>query len=306
MYGPDNLHLDMKTIFTLILTGLLTVSSGAFAQNEKNVDRLQIRGIVIRGIITGEDNKQPLAYASVGLLNKPTGTISDSLGHFELAIGPEDMADTLRVSTIGYLPLAQPVRELEKRGDTIAISLTRQIIQLNEVIVSNQFTHTLIVGRQSAGKLIQASIIPKGDKAPTVGGETGISIQAPHYPAILDNVNFYISANNYKYIKFRVNIYSIKNNLPDTLLFNKEILVSLNNYKTGWTQVDLTADNLVINADCAVTLQWVDYNKDMANSPQVLIPAGISLSHITYFRIASQDKWRSVKGNPSFYVTLRD
>ncbi|BAU53005.1 hypothetical protein MgSA37_01172 [Mucilaginibacter gotjawali] len=172
--------------------------------------------------------------------------------------------------------------------------------------VSNQFSHVVIVGKQSTGTMIQASIIPKGDSAPTIGAETGFKLHAPSYPAMFDNVNFYVSANNFKYIKFRLNIYSLKNNLPDTLLFNKEILVSLNNYKTGWTPIDLTTDAFVINADCAVTLQWVDYNKDMLKSPLVLIPAGISFSHINYYRMASQNKWKTVKGNLSAYVSLRD
>jgi len=266
-----------------------------------------MRGIVILGVITTPDSKQPLAYASVGLLNKPTGTITDSLGRFELAVDAENITDSIRVSMVGYLPLIRPVSELANGGgDMIIISLKKIIIQLNEVVVTDQFTHTIIVGRQSAGKLIQAALIPKGDKAPTIGAETGLRVQAQHYPALFDDVNFYLSVNNFNSIKFRVNIYSLKNNLPDTLLFNRELLVSLNNYKTGWTKVDLTPENLVINADCAVTLQWVDYNKDMVNSPVVLIPAGISLSHLTYFRVASQDRWRSVKGNPSLYVTLRD
>jgi len=260
----------------------------------------------LRGVIVGGDNQKALAYASVGLLNKPVGTVADSAGNFTLAFGGGEMDDTLQVSMVGYWPVKGLVKAFAKTDGRIVISLSKKVTQLNEVTVSNQFAHTVIVGRQSNESLIQVSLIPKGDRPPMIGAESGLKIRAPHYPALLDNLNFYISGNNFKFIKFRVNMYSLNHNLPDTLLFNKEILVSLNNFKTGWTPIDLRAYDLVIHGDCAVTLQWVDYNKDITKSPELLIPTGVSFSHINYFRIASEDKWHSVKGNPSFYVTLRD
>ncbi|MGZ3751657.1 MAG: carboxypeptidase-like regulatory domain-containing protein [Mucilaginibacter sp.] len=292
----------MKSIFIFLLPIVIPIA--VFSQNGRSA--IPGKDFQLHGVVMEQDSKQLLAYASIGVLNKPAGTVSDSLGHFELAVGNEYLGDTLQVSMVGYYPIKRLVRELMKADEPLIINLTKKVIQLNEVVVSNQFQHTVIVGRQSSGSFIQASIIPKGDKSPTIGAESGLKIQAKHYPALLDNFNFYLSANNLKYIKFRANIYSLRNNLPDTLLFNKEILVSLNNYKTGWTKIDLTSYHIVINSDCAVTLQWVDYNKDMVKSPEVLIPAAVSFSHICYFRTASQDKWKTVKGNFSFYATLQD
>lgn len=290
----------MKTIYALMFVMISGIPITALSQNLTQGSIFQLHGV-----ITDVGSKQPLAYASIGVLNKPVGTVADSLGHFELTIGNEQLDDTLQVSMVGYYPVKRLIRELVKVNGTIAINLTKKMIQLNEVTVSNQFQHTVIVGRRSTGSLIQASIIAY-EKAPVIGAETGLKLHTKHYPALFDNVNFYLSANNFKYIKFRVNVYSLKNNMPDTLLSNKEILVSLNAYKTGWTQIDMSAYDIVINDDCAVTLQWVDYNKDMDKKPQVLIPAGISFSQISYFRNAAQDKWKSVKGNFSFYVTLKE
>ena len=291
----------MKVFFALIISTILAAPLVVFSQNIESGNNIRLHGI-----ITDQQTKQPLGYASIGILDKPVGTISDSLGYFELIVGKEYLDDRLQVSMIGYYPVKMPIRELIKADGPLVINLTKKVTQLHEVIITNQFKHTEIFGRQSSGVLLQASIIPKGDKAPTIGAESGLKIQAKHYPALLDNFNFYLSANNFKYIKFRLNIYSLKNNFPDSLLFNKEILVSLNNYKTGWTKIDLTSYHMVINMDCAATLQWVDYNKDMVKEPQVLIPAGVSFSHVCYFRITSQDKWKSLKGNFSFYVTLED
>ncbi len=288
----------MKPILLLLLCSILTIYKPCFSQN------ITTNNILLKATIKAKTTNQPLPYASIGVLNKPIGTIADSTGNFNLTIPNENLNDTLQISMVGYWPVKLLVKDFIKTNNIVY--LTEKVTQLKEVTVSSQYSHTEIVGRQSGGSLIQASLIPKGDGPPAVGAESGLKLQAPHYPALLDNANVYFSANNFKLIKFRLNFYSLKNNLPDTLLFNKEILVSLNNYKTGWTRIDLTTYDLVINSDCAVTLQWVDYNKDMTQSPQLLIPAGVSFSHINYFRTASQDKWRTAKGNMSFYVALRD
>ena len=291
----------MRRVFTLLLLAVIPFT--AFSQN--TTPGVSGKDMQFHGTVMERDSKQPLAYASIGVLNKPSGTVSDSFGHFDLIIGNEYLDDTLQVSMIGYYPIKRSIRDLIKENGPIMINLIKKVIELKEVFVSNQFQHTLIVGRQSSGKLFQASIIPKGEKEPIIGAESGLRIETKHYPALLDNFNFYLSRNNFKYIKFRLNIYSLKNNLPDTLLFNSEILVSLKDYKTGWTQIDLTPYHMVVNYDFAVTLQWVDYNKNMIAKPEILIPGALSFSHISYFRTASQDKWNSVKGNASYFLTLK-
>ncbi len=291
----------MKPIFIFVLFSVLTIPFMIFAQKVNPGNDIRLHGT-----ITDRDSKQPLAYATIGILNKPIGTIADSLGRFELFVDKQYPDDTLQVTLVGYYPLKRTVHELMKTNGPVTISLTKKVMQLNEVVVSNQFLHTVIVGRQSTGSFLQASIVPKGARAPIVGAESGLKVHIDRYPARLENLNFYVSRNNFKYVKFRVNMYSIKHNMPDTLLFNKEILVSLGNYKTGWTSIDLSPYHLLLKDDCAVTLQWVDYNKDMVAAPLILIPASLSLSHINYYRAAGQDKWKSIRGNVSFYLTLED
>jgi len=234
----------MKAVVAVVLCTFLSAPLTVFAQNSNHADSTHLLGVIVGG-----DNQQPLAYASVGLLNKPVGTVADSSGYFDLTVGSEYMDDTLQVTMVGYWTVKGLVKEFKKTDGRMVISLSEKVTLLNEVVVNNQFAHTVIIVRQSSGSFIQVSLIPKGSRPPTIGAESGLKIQAPHYPALLDNFNFYLSGNNFRYVKFRLNIYSLNDNLPDTLLFNKEILVSLNNFKTGWTRVDLTTDDLVIHGD---------------------------------------------------------
>jgi hypothetical protein len=293
----------MKTTFAIFFYLILIITATCFAQNV--VPGTVGKDIKLSGLVMDSTLKLPLAYASIGIVNKPMGTVSDSLGYFDLIIGNEYLDDSLQVSVVGYYPLKKPIRELLKATDGITINLTKKVTQLKEVVVSNQFQHTLIIGRQSNGSLLQASIIPKGEKKLIIGAESGVKMQSKHYPALLNNFNFYLSANNFKYIKFRLNIYALKNNLPDTLLFNNDILISLKEFKTRWNQIDLTPYHLIVNADFAATLQWVDYNKNMVEEPRILIPVAVSLSHASYFRTSAQDKWNKVKGNCSYFIEVQ-
>jgi CarboxypepD_reg-like domain len=296
---------SIKTFFSFLVCPILVVTNAFNAFSQNYALGTMVKDIQFHGVIMDQADKLPLAYVSIGVLNKPVGTVSDSLGNFNLIIGNEYLNDTLQISIVGYDPQRKSIQELTKTNDAIVINLVKKIILLKEVIVSNSFQHTEIVGRQSNGSLFQVSIIPKGERKPIVGAESGLKIQSKHYPALLNSFNWYVSGNNFRYIKFRLNIYSLKNNLPDTLLFNNEILMSLKDFKTGWNQIDLASYNMMVNSDFAITLQWVDYNRNMAEEPKILIPVSLSFSHISYFRTASQDKWNTVKANSSYFVTLK-
>ncbi|MGL6269961.1 MAG: carboxypeptidase-like regulatory domain-containing protein [Chitinophagaceae bacterium] len=56
----------------------------------------------MKGIINVKQNNEPLAYVSIGLKEKPIGTISDSDGPYSLEVHIENVTDTLLLSLIGY------------------------------------------------------------------------------------------------------------------------------------------------------------------------------------------------------------
>lgn len=289
----------MKHLLILVLL-CIAFPCLSFSQNSVTGGYIKLIGIVI-----DNDSRLPLAYANIGILNKPVGTVSDSTGRFALMADDQILNDTLVISMVGYTTVKRTIQELKHISGPIKFMLNKNTIVLNEVTVSNEFLHTQIVGRQSTGMFLQASIIPKGQKLPIIGAESGLRVQAKHYPALLKDFNFYVSGNNFKFIKFRLNFYSLKNNLPDTLLLNKEVFVDIRDYKTGWNKVDLSAFNIIVKADFALTLQWVDYNRDLKAEPQILIPTAISFSQLNYFRTTSQDKWNKIKASCSYFVSLK-
>ena len=262
--------------------------------------------ITLRGKVVDTENNLPLPYVSVGVLNKSQGTVSDSLGQFAFSITTENISDSLQFSIIGYHSFRVAVKDFINNSDK-PIKLTANVTLLREVHVtsSNSRKNTEAIGRQSSGKLIQASIHNKTSADETVGSEMGMRYKIDKNNAILKDFNFYISANNFNSIIFRINIYSVKNDLPDTLINNKQIFTTINNFKTGWIKIALEEYSLTVRNDIIITVQWVESRMDKKEKPVTIVPVEVTpFSKFCYARIASQDKWKRMGIRLSSYVTI--
>jgi len=262
-------------------------------------DSLSVKGKIIQ-----KDNSQPLSYVSIGILNQPLGTLTDTLGNFNFQISKQNLKDTLQISMVGYFSMKISVKEFIERKEK-SIKLNVKIEELPKIVVTSGKANIEIIGRLRSGKFIQVSIHNKKSVGETIGSEMGMRYKTKQTNAILKDFNFYISANNFNYIKYRLNIYSVKDDMPDTLIINKQIFMSVIDYKTGWTKVDLEDYNIKINRDFIVTVQWVESRMDKKENPVTLIPVAMTpFSKNCYTRIASQDKWKKVGIYLSNYVTL--
>ncbi len=258
--------------------------------------------VQIKGLIVDEETGVPLVYASIGILNQPFGTISDTLGNYFFEISNENINDTLQVSHAGYETKRILLSEFIKQNDK-TIKLAKRIISLQEIVLSNRSGKEEIFGRKASGKLMQVSLHNKNSAEMTVGSEMGLRVKTQS-PVLLKNVNWYISANNFRSIKFRVNVYSVKNNQPDSLLTDEQIFGTVGEYKTGWIQLDLEPYNIKVKDNFIITIQWIESKTDNENKPVTMIPAAVSFAKDTYVRIASQDKWKRMGIKLSYFVTV--
>jgi CarboxypepD_reg-like domain len=287
----------MKQIYILLIL-LWTSQLYGFTQASQG------QTILLKGNISDNATHQSLAYVSIGLLNMPLGTISDSNGNYILVILEGNRTDTLQISLVGYTTKKMLVSELLKSGNQ-NISLNRKDYIMPAVVINNRKINTRIIGRESSSKLIQISVHNKETVNETIGSEMGMRIKSGKADAYLKDINWYFSANNFKLIRFRVNVYSLKNNMPDTLLTDKEIFALVEDYKTGWIKFNLEPYNILVNGDFIITLQWIESRMEKNEDPVTLIPVGMSFSKNAYARVASQDKWKKMGYNLSLFVTLR-
>lgn len=86
----------------------------------------------VSGTIVNDNTSLPLQNVNIINLNKVTGTISNSMGNFEIAVS---LNDTLHLSLIGFKSLEIRVTNDWIKNKTTKIQMTEKAIALEEVIV---------------------------------------------------------------------------------------------------------------------------------------------------------------------------
>lgn len=153
-------------------------------------------------VVISQSTHEPIVYASVGIVNRNLGTVTDSLGHFSLSVPNEYINDTLRISSIGYIPQSFVVKDFKNIPDTIL--LADDLVELPEVVVKPQRIKHKTAGRKASGGFIYIDV--EGYKAAGQGLATHIKVKER---AWLKELGFTILVNNatLSHMKFRINVY---------------------------------------------------------------------------------------------------
>lgn len=152
--------------------------------------------------VLSESTGEPVAYASVGVVNRNLGTVTDTLGNFSLKIPPEYINDSIRISCIGYVSKTFAVKDINSIPDTIF--LADDVMMLSEVVVRPQRIKHKTAGRKSAGGFIAIEV--EGYKAAGQGLLTPLKVKER---AWLKELGFTIvtGEKTLSKMRFRVNIY---------------------------------------------------------------------------------------------------
>lgn len=97
----------------------------------------------VAGKIYDEDTGEPLPYATVAVINKGKGTVSNFSGEFILKISPDMFSDTLVVSYLGYKGRTIPVRQAI--GSDMSVSMRREYFPIPEIIIRNQIPQEILI-----------------------------------------------------------------------------------------------------------------------------------------------------------------
>ena len=121
----------------------------------------------------------------------------------------------------------------------------------------------------------------------------------------IKDLNFNITSNDFKSLKFRVNIYEIKDGLPADLLIQRNIIFEIKDNFLGWFKVDLEHYEIFLKEEMkevAVTIQWLESVKANEKSKYFSISTASSPTHDSYFREKAMDSWTKRGQNLSFYL----
>ena len=90
--------------------------------------------LTISAKVVDKETKEPIIFATIGILGKPIGTITNRQGDFDFYIPIEYRNNDLVISTIGYNNYEAPVWTLLD-NKSLVIELEKSITMLQEVVV---------------------------------------------------------------------------------------------------------------------------------------------------------------------------
>ncbi|MEM6736253.1 MAG: carboxypeptidase-like regulatory domain-containing protein [Bacteroidota bacterium] len=91
----------------------------------------------VSGRIIDLETKEPLSFATLGILNQPLGVVTDQDGYFNFNFPNEHLSDTILFSMLGYQTEKVLVQGLSLAQPNI-IELVKKSVVLPEVVVTNK------------------------------------------------------------------------------------------------------------------------------------------------------------------------
>jgi len=237
----------------------------------------------INGTVKDAKTGETLPFVNVGIVGKATGTVSNESGKYSITLN-NNAADSLRFSMVGYRPQAFAVKELATRQGALNISLIPEVKQLKEVKVTNRKWKTAVLGNTTKSQGTNA-----GFTSNALGHEIGAIIKIKKSPTWLKEFNASIVENVLSdSVKMRLNIYSVKDGLPDQNLLHQNILVTVHKGDKG-VHINLEPYNVMVEDKFFISLEWIQ----SARGHGVTFSASL-LSSAIIARETSQAAWEKI------------
>ncbi|TGE15295.1 carboxypeptidase-like regulatory domain-containing protein [Hymenobacter elongatus] len=269
------------------------------------------RAQVISGKILDAKTHAVLPFVNIGVLHKSVGTVADAQGAYHLSVASVSAHDTIRVSGLGFRPRLLRVQELQQQP---TVELSPEAVLLREVKVKAKgfYKRTHLLGFKNpdaSGTLTMSSN--------DLGTEIGSVINLSRRPTRVVNANFNVAYNHSGPLTFRVNMYRLR---PDgkpseEKLLRRDVIVTFGSEK-GTISVDLTPDQLILDEDFMLALEWIDGPNQAQVKSNLAFVAGLGYANNDfYLRQTSQATWErtsvgavlaGMQPKISFYVTVQD
>ena len=254
----------------------------------------------IGGTVTDTATRVPLAYVHIGIPGKGIGTISDENGQFRLHLNKDHHADTITFSMIGYRSLQLAVTDL-LYGHT-EVGMEASITQLKEVVVrSDKLREPLRFGRTKPTKTTTGA---SGINTYGIGQEIGTTIKNDNGKYLIDAISFHHRWNTVDSILYRINIYTLKNELPDTSILQKELFV-MSCKGDKWVTKQVEGEVVVFDQDVFVSIELI---RRWNNEGENLLFYSHGKGHSecrSFIRPASLAEWTTDSSFPlTLYLTV--
>jgi hypothetical protein len=215
--------------------------------------------LILRGRVSGPTAPgaapAPLAFANVGIRGRNVGTTADEAGRFRLRVPAALGADSVTFSALGYAPRTVAVTALAARPDTVLVLTTRPQELADVSVKASGQARTFELGKTRAGAS-GGFVVSKG-----AGAELARLLVPPHYPAFVDQVRVYITANSAPSFRLRLRLYARDpaTGRPGADLLQQSILLE-SSLRSGWLTADLRPYNVLVQEPFFVAYEWLEAN----------------------------------------------
>lgn len=234
----------------------------------------------------------PLPFANVGVVATPIGTVADDDGRFTLYLTDATrLTDTVQISLLGYQPDRRTIGQLiDVLRAAPTVSLVPRPTQLAEVNVRSAQWQVRQTGNTNTRTQMKTNFALAGKPRQNLGAQVGRVFRVPKRGALLEEFRFFVSANNFDSVRFRINVQMLRHNYPDNSLLQRPVYVELKPKQTGWITVDLRPYDLFAADDVAISVEWVDYGgKGNSLGIPITMP---SVGAVHLYKYASQSRWK--------------
>ena len=280
---------------------LLVVFSVTFLANAQEV---------IVGKVKDSISGSVLPYVNIGISGKSAGTVSDKEGNFKLKLN--DLIndnDEVTFESAGFKTVTYKVSSLKKAS---IIELQKDSEILEEVVINLKKGKLQKLGKKNLGlDLTHFSFYSSYEHDvvdDALSKETGMLFKLKK-DCWVNSLNFKISSNEYKHLKFRINFYKIEDGVPGEQLFAaKNIIFKVADNYTGWFNVDIRDYDIFLDKELdevAVTIQWLESEKSNDKSKFLSIPVSLT-GGSQFIRNKTMDRWQKNKQSLSFYVDVAE
>lgn len=268
----------------IVLLTILLLFNFSYSQNIK-----------IGGIVKTNNNKR-LEYVNIGIKEKNIGTISNEDGTFLITINKSLLKDSLTFSYVGYKNLTIKIEDIKSKNQNEFI-LIEQPTELNEVTISARKRKIKKLGTTSYVSMVAGYLWSREnfENRDIVEHAKYLNIKKPSKILHLNINLFNVFTDS---ITFRVNFYTVKDQLPNKKIQN--ILLS-ENIKEGWNSFDLNDFDLKFDQPVFITFEYIPKTKIDKE------PCRISgqLFGKSIIKIASLGNWQINKGKSmAMYVEI--
>lgn len=250
----------------------------------------------ISGRVTENPSSEALAYVSIGIPGTSIGTVAGEDGRFTLEIPDKTVLadnDSVQFSMLGFARKSLPLSAWAQSKQPLEVQLETSTLQLREVVVQPDNTQPKTLGKEKSKYRTVVNYALEGKINQNLGSEIGRRFKVEK-PSRLQTFRFYLAANNFDTVRFRINVYDLHKGEPAHSLLQDQIIIIITGKKTGWVTVDLQPYDVSADEWLAVGVEWIYGSK---GGTALTIPIAMPVVGSKHFyKFGSRNKWKEFPG----------